>query len=117
MDEYASTFTALWPTVAADVEGVAPTDTIRPTLSAANEQETLEILLPEPAALSAIGSFGTTLGEGGMGLVRVAEQASMQREVAVKTLRVGQGGGSIARRLLQEAWVTGYLEHPNIVPV
>lgn len=117
MSEFAKTFTALWPTVAADAEGLAPTDTIRPTLSAADEQETMEILLPDPSAFSVVRAFGDTLGEGGMGLVRVAEQASMQREVAVKTLRPDQMSPAVARRLLQEAWVTGYLEHPNIVPV
>jgi len=55
------------------------------------------------------------LGEGGMGVVHLAVQRSLDREVAVKTLR---GGSPVAvRRLLREAWVTGALEHPNIVPV
>lgn len=58
-----------------------------------------------------------TLGEGGMGIVHLAEQESMGREVAVKTLREGHRDHASALRLLREAWVTGSLEHPNIVPV
>lgn len=61
--------------------------------------------------------MGKTLGEGGMGVVRVAKQASLGREVAVKTLRSEHTGHGFERRLLQEAWTTGTLEHPNIVPV
>ncbi|MCO4747908.1 MAG: serine/threonine protein kinase [Proteobacteria bacterium] len=114
---YARTFTALWPTLRVDADQAAPTDTIRPSLSTANEQETMEVLLPTPSPHSAVRGFGTTLGEGGMGLVRLAEQSSMQRQVAVKSLRAGTVRPSVARRLVQEAWVTGYLEHPNIVPV
>jgi len=59
-----------------------------------------------------------TLGEGGMGIVRLAEQKALGRRVAVKTLReVHAGDDTIALKLLQEAWVTGRLEHPNVVPV
>ncbi|MFT5357107.1 MAG: hypothetical protein ACI9KE_004338 [Polyangiales bacterium] len=61
--------------------------------------------------------LGKTLGEGGMGIVRVARQAALGREVAVKTLRSEHAGRGFERRLLQEAWTTGTLEHPNIVPV
>ncbi len=57
-----------------------------------------------------------TLGEGGMGIVRLAHQRSVGRDVAVKTLRVA-GDAAAALRLLREAWVTGALEHPNVVPV
>ncbi len=60
---------------------------------------------------------GTTLGEGGMGIVRLAVQRSLGREVAVKTLRPTLTSESAVLRLVREAWVTGSLEHPNIVPV
>jgi len=56
-----------------------------------------------------------TLGEGGMGLVRLATQIALEREVAVKTLRAASDDA--APKLLQEAYVTGRLEHPNIVPI
>lgn len=56
-----------------------------------------------------------TLGEGGMGLVRLARQVALNRDVAVKTLR--SNSDEAAPKLLQEAYVTGRLEHPNIVPI
>ena len=59
----------------------------------------------------------TTLGEGGMGVVRLARQTSLFRNVALKTVRPDQLDSSATQELLQESWVTGMLEHPNIVPV
>lgn len=58
-----------------------------------------------------------TIGEGGMGLVRLADQVPLRREVAVKTLREGKEDAGAAWELLREAWLTGALEHPNIIPV
>jgi eukaryotic-like serine/threonine-protein kinase len=58
-----------------------------------------------------------TIGEGGMGIVRLATQRSLGRQVAVKTLRPSIRSDAATLRLLREAWVTGTLEHPNIVPV
>jgi hypothetical protein len=58
-----------------------------------------------------------TIGEGGMGIVRLATQRSLGRKVAVKTLRPESRSEMATVRLLREAWVTGTLEHPNIVPV
>ncbi len=58
-----------------------------------------------------------TIGEGGMGIVRLATQRSLGRKVAVKTLREASRNDAATIRLLREAWVTGTLEHPNIVPV
>jgi serine/threonine-protein kinase len=62
-------------------------------------------------------TLGTTIGEGGMGIVRLATQRSLGRRVAVKTLREEAKSDHATLRLLREAWVTGSLEHPNIVPV
>lgn len=58
-----------------------------------------------------------TIGEGGMGVVRLATQRALGRPVAVKTLRAGGRTEQATLRLLREAWITGALEHPNIVPV
>jgi serine/threonine protein kinase len=58
-----------------------------------------------------------TIGEGGMGIVRLATQRSLGRKVAVKTLKPNMRNEAATLRLLREAWVTGTLEHPNIVPV
>ena len=58
---------------------------------------------------------GEVIGQGGMGIVRAAEQVSLGRTVAVKTLKYKSPAASLD--LLREAWVTGAIEHPNVVPV
>ena len=58
-----------------------------------------------------------TLGEGGMGLVQLAEQLSLGRDVAVKQVRQRAQSEESTLVLLREGWTTGLLEHPNIVPV
>ncbi len=57
------------------------------------------------------------LGEGGMGQVHLALQRVMGREVALKTLATHHRDDQAALMLLQEGWITGTLEHPNVVPV
>jgi hypothetical protein len=59
---------------------------------------------------------GDVIAQGGMGVVREAVQRSLERPVAVKSLPA-HGTSDDARRMLLEAWVTGYLEHPGIVPI
>lgn len=66
--------------------------------------------------LAARIELGTTLGQGGMAVVRVARQKSLGREVAVKMMR-GENAELASTGMLREAWITGALEHPNIVPV
>ena len=55
------------------------------------------------------------LGRGGMGVVHLAQQRSLNREVAVKTVRSSQDASG--RALVREAQIMGSLEHPNLVPV
>ena len=59
---------------------------------------------------------GGTLAEGGMGVIKTAEQSALGRTVVVKTLRSDHKAHA-AEHVLREAWATGSLEHPNIVPV
>lgn len=61
--------------------------------------------------------LGETIGRGGMGLVRAADQEALGRRVAVKTLRADQRDPALALYLVREAWITGALEHPNIIPI
>ncbi len=58
------------------------------------------------------------LGEGGMGVVFLAEQESLGRLVALKVLRPERvGSPAAAARLQREAQAIGRLRHPNIVTV
>ncbi|MCB9640267.1 MAG: serine/threonine protein kinase [Myxococcales bacterium] len=57
------------------------------------------------------------IGRGGMGEVWSASQAALSREVAIKMLPPKNRTREAVQRLLQEARVTGFLEHPNIIPV
>jgi serine/threonine protein kinase/tetratricopeptide (TPR) repeat protein len=58
------------------------------------------------------------IGKGGMGIVYEAEQASMDRRVALKVLRAGMPADQKSiLRFLREAKVAGKLQHPHIVPV
>ncbi|MEP6859571.1 MAG: serine/threonine-protein kinase [Deltaproteobacteria bacterium] len=61
--------------------------------------------------------LGSVIGEGGMGVIHAAEQLALARTVAVKTLKPNRTGQTAIRDLLHEAWITGSLEHPNVVPV
>jgi WD40 repeat protein len=58
------------------------------------------------------------LGEGGMGVVLAARQASIDRSVALKRIKPAEAQNRESReKFLSEAVVTGDLEHPNIVPI
>jgi WD40 repeat protein len=58
------------------------------------------------------------VGEGSMGQVFTARQSSVQRTVAVKTLKPKLASKAADReKFLYEAMITGDLDHPNIVPI
>ena len=62
-------------------------------------------------------SIGETIGQGGMGLIRVATQHALRREVVVKSIRADVDHEKATAHILGEAWITGMLEHPNIIPI
>ncbi|MGB0588629.1 MAG: serine/threonine protein kinase [Myxococcota bacterium] len=62
-------------------------------------------------------SIGETIGQGGMGLIRVATQHALRREIVVKSIRADVDQGKARAHILGEAWITGMLEHPNIIPI
>lgn len=58
------------------------------------------------------------LGSGGMSEVHVGTQRSLDRKVAVKLPKGDQADPkSTASEMLREAWITGQLEHPHVMPV
>ncbi|MGE0434145.1 MAG: tetratricopeptide repeat protein [Planctomycetota bacterium] len=59
--------------------------------------------------------LGEELGRGGMGTVRLAEDPVIGRELAIKFLQAGDAGA--VEQFVEEAQITGQLQHPNIVPV
>jgi serine/threonine protein kinase/tetratricopeptide (TPR) repeat protein len=58
-----------------------------------------------------------TIGQGGMGIVYLAQQSNPQREVALKIVRRGHNSGSILTRFGREIRVLGRLEHPCITRI
>ncbi len=62
--------------------------------------------------------LGPALGSGGMGLVQLATQNSLGRDVAVKTIKADVPDPvAAAAELVREARIAGRLEHPNILPI
>lgn len=57
-----------------------------------------------------------TLGEGGMARVFLARQHSLDRDVAIKTVR-DAATETERNALLSEGAITGHLEHPSVIPV
>ncbi len=56
------------------------------------------------------------LGEGGAGEVLLVRDSDIKRRVAMKIIKQGDQGMSIAR-FVEEVRTVGQLEHPNIVPI
>lgn len=108
-----------WWTVDATLDGGAPGATYRtmdlePSGNAARAG--LPVMrLAESAGQDADLALVAVLGEGGMGVVHLATQASLHREVAVKRTRTSEPGAQQA--LVREARIMGRLEHPNVIPV
>jgi eukaryotic-like serine/threonine-protein kinase len=89
--------------------------TIAPSLKHISIDQQVELSAREPANTPDL-AFIRTIGEGGMGRVHLARQRSLDREVAVKTLKDDASPTAIAA-LFREARLTGSLEHPGVVSV
>ena len=91
------------------------------TLIASEALEATHVASEAEGALStSMGSslsVGQTIGQGGMGLIRVATQHALKREVVIKSVRSDVNQKQATHHILGEAWITGMLEHPNIIPI
>jgi len=83
--------------------------------------ETASETNPSTAATTLVGSRYTVLrhhAKGAMGDVFIAADHEFDREVAFKVIQEHSADTPASRaKFEQEAWVTGQLEHPSIVPV
>ncbi len=62
-------------------------------------------------------TFVKELARGGMGTVYLAEDAELNRQVAIKVLSTPELTEDLRRRMIREAQIIARLEHPGIVPV
>ncbi|MCK6488603.1 MAG: serine/threonine protein kinase [Planctomycetes bacterium] len=103
------------PDLAAEIARLFPTIA---ALEGMREQATPA--RPPAAAPNRFGEFQVVreLGRGGMGVVYLAEQASLGRRVAVKVLPRHITGDERTRlRFQREARIAAGLSHPNIIPI
>jgi serine/threonine-protein kinase len=119
-DDFAQTIRARVQTLSSLADTIArnPRATLVPTSGAPphsgkTARAALEKIRRDPAALR----VHETLGQGGMGVVHVGHQVTLDRRVAVKTLRKEHVCDENIESLLGEAWLAGSLEHPNVVPI
>jgi WD40 repeat protein len=105
----------LWRTTVigagADLDSAEPLASFRPRVSRAASHAA-----PSARARSDFTALGE-LGHGGMGVVYRARQASLAREVALKKILPENDSLEAREQFACEARTTGFLDHPNIVPV
>src|SRR5687767_3943982 len=63
-------------------------------------------------------SIERALGRGGMGVVYLARDVLLERQVAIKVLPPHLlGAEDVRKRFLREARTAASLQHPNIIPI
>jgi serine/threonine protein kinase/Leucine-rich repeat (LRR) protein len=73
-------------------------------------------LLPEGVVRERKYEIGEVVARGGMGIILNAHDAVIRRNVAMKVM-LEKEEVDAAARFVQEAQITGQLEHPSIVPI
>ena len=84
--------------------------------SLAPVQSMIRRVLPEKFLREKKYAIGKRVAKGGMGEILDAKEAAIERTVAMKVMPDCDSAGDLLR-FLNEAKITGQLEHPNIVPV
>lgn len=90
--------------------------TLVETRSPNAERRSVRELLARPQLPDQRYILDRELARGGMGAVHRAVDCELRREVAVKYL-LDQDDARLKSRFVEEAQITGQLEHPNIVPI
>ncbi|MFH0946537.1 MAG: serine/threonine-protein kinase [Planctomycetota bacterium] len=98
----------------------------QPALGTAFELSTPERIAGEPGPLEEGGLFSShdsrlriqrVLGQGGMGVVLLAQQALPRRLVALKVIRPGVATPTLLARFAHETRILGRLQHPGIAQI
>ena len=98
--------------------GLCPACLLGAALSGSGEESEPDFSLLQDGAEVGPFRIAGVLGKGGMATVYRAEDARLERTVALKVLPPEfLYDGTFARRFAQEARVVAKLEHPNIVPI
>ena len=103
---------------ASDPDASDPASRVAPT--AYHGDVSQPAVAPDRAAPAALGRYQIlrTLGRGGMGIVYLAHDTHLDREVAVKVLPGALfAGAPQVERLLREARIGASLKHPNLCQV
>jgi len=87
-----------------------------PGVSLAPAQAAIQQLIPDEVLAHKRYAIGQQVARGGMGAILDAQQEAMKRRVAMKVMLETNDARDVAR-FVDEAQITGQLEHPNIVPV
>jgi WD40 repeat protein len=93
-------------------------EAVADALTTTKNGETIPLL--PTGSLQSFGDYEIrgVIGESGMGVVYKAWQRSLNRFVAVKTIRHGRGlSRSAVERFRAEAEMAAHLDHPNILPI
>jgi serine/threonine protein kinase len=87
-----------------------------PEVSLAPAQATIRRLLPAELLAEKRYAIGHVVARGGMGAILDARQSAIDRTVAMKVM-LETGDEADVLRFIDEAKITGQLDHPNIVPI
>ena len=101
-------------TILADAQLRAGGGAVPLTLSAAHVIVDSEV--PRATGFDRLKITEEQLGRGGLGIVYAGEDTLLKRELAIKVLHYSFDQRAI-EAFIEEAQITGQLEHPNIVPV
>jgi serine/threonine protein kinase len=81
-------------------------------------QQTAGLAIPKTNGMVGRFELKTQIGQGGQATVWLAFDPRLEREVAVKLMRVEKGAdAAVVSQFLQEARSVSRLTHPNIIPV